>query len=379
MGDALAEFRQQIVDDIDRYRGAEITALNTDPWVAISLLQKSIRRGHASTAQRAARTHIDLRGSAIFRRFMVIASEDIGAGSPAIVAMSVAASTGTAYRRQCGGDLPVALSLARLMASAPKSRSAENLICGALHHPACDQARRTISGSPLPVNLARVMDSTLPLPHRALAAWCASGMPRTWGSSGRDFSLPALLDTYRKLGAPEELIVATDIAAARTREPITLMVPLVWLAVQGGRGSTVSDSPTPPSLVVDGVPMYALDKHTRLGREAIGRFAKTNDAVRACLERHVPQARRRDTALMAAFYADAAPLARKLGWAGAAELEALVTEADLFRSGVPPEGIEPILAAFRANLDSLNEVRREVFLKARSTQLELRLSSEVSA
>jgi Transposase IS66 family len=87
MSDAPAEFRQQIVDDIDRYRDTEIAALNADPWVAISLLQKSIRRGDALTAQRAARTHSDLRGSAIFRRFMVIAFEDIGAASPAIVAM----------------------------------------------------------------------------------------------------------------------------------------------------------------------------------------------------------------------------------------------------------------------------------------------------
>src|SRR5262249_23034138 len=156
-----------------------------------------------------------------------------------------------------------------------------------------------------------------------------------------------------------------SLAAARTREPITLMLPLLWLAVQEGQGQAVSDGPIPPSLIVDDVPMYALDKHTRLGREAISRFAKKNDAVRACLERCVPQARRRDAALMAAFYADAAPLAKKLEWAGAVALEALVTEADLVQSGVPMEGIEPVLSAFRANLDSLDEVRREVFLKAR--------------
>src|SRR5262249_5048910 len=146
---------------------------------------------------------------------------------------------------------------------------------------------------------------------------------------------------YRNLGAPEELVAATGIAVARTREPITLMVPLVWLAAQEG-GSTVIDRTIPPSLVVDDVPMYALDKHTRLGREAISRFAKKNEAVRACLERCVPQARRRDAALMAAFYGDAAPLAKKLEWAGAAALEVLVTEADLLQSGVPMEGIEPV-------------------------------------
>src|SRR5262245_59588389 len=126
MSEAFAEFRERIASDIDLHRDAEIAPLNIDPWIAISLLQKSIRRGEASTAQRAARTHIELRGSAIFRRFMVIAAEDIGVGSSDAVGMSVAASTDAGYRKQCGGDLPVALSLARLMASAPKSRSVEN-------------------------------------------------------------------------------------------------------------------------------------------------------------------------------------------------------------------------------------------------------------
>ena len=65
--------------------------------------------------------------------------------------------------------------------------------------------------------------------------------------------------------------------------------------------------------------MYALDKHTRLGREAIRRFASENDEVRETLARFVPAARRNDAAYMAAFYADAAPLATKLVWKGADE------------------------------------------------------------
>jgi hypothetical protein len=47
--------------------------------------------------------------------------------------------------------------------------------------------------------------------------------------------------------------------------------------------------------------MYALDKHTRLGREAIRRFASKNDEVRETLARYVPAARRNDAAYMAAF------------------------------------------------------------------------------
>ena len=55
--------------------------LPIDPWVASSLLKKSIRRGDADLALRAALTLFRLRRSGIWRRFMVIAFEDVGAAS----------------------------------------------------------------------------------------------------------------------------------------------------------------------------------------------------------------------------------------------------------------------------------------------------------
>jgi hypothetical protein len=119
------------------------------------------------------------------------------------------------------------------------------------------------------------------------------------------------------------------------------------------------------------VPMFALDKHTRLGREAIRRFALENEEVRDILARYVPAARRNDAAYMAAFYADAAPLAIRLSWKGADALEAFGTETDLLLSGVLPEGFAPLLAALRNNLGHLNEVRARVFAQQRSAESRL--------
>ena len=103
--------------------------------------------------------------------------------------------------------------------------------------------------------------------------------------------------------------------------------------------------------------MYALDKHTRVGREAIRNLVKYNSEIRNCLQRYVAPRQWSDAAYMAAFYADAAPLARKFVWRGADELEALGTEADLLGAGVAPEGIAPLLDLFRANVGHLNKVR----------------------
>ncbi len=178
--------------------------------------------------------------------------------------------------------------------------------------------------------------------------------------------LPALLATFRELGAPEDLVVATGIAAARTREPITVMVPLIWLAAEASEETRVCDFPVPLLASVGGVPLYALDEHTRLGREAIWRFACENDEVRTCLERFAPAGRRRRAANVAAFYVDAAPLARRLVWDQSATLEAFGIERDLLHAGVPTDGIGPLLGAMRANLGHLNELRAEVLARSQT-------------
>jgi hypothetical protein len=104
--------------------------------------------------------------------------------------------------------------------------------------------------------------------------------------------------------------------------------------------------------------MYALDKHTRIGREAIRNLAKTNPEIRECLVRYVAPPQRREACYMAAFYADAAPLAHKLVWQGGDELERLGTEADLFKVGVSPDGMEPLLRLFRESVEQLNRDSR---------------------
>jgi hypothetical protein len=78
---------------------------------------------------------------------MVIAFEDIGAASPDAVAMTVAARTG--WRKKNGGDLHIAVQLARLLAEVPKSRSAEHLMTSAQHHPSFAKASMLIGAGSL--------------------------------------------------------------------------------------------------------------------------------------------------------------------------------------------------------------------------------------
>jgi replication-associated recombination protein RarA len=141
MDDALAQTKRRLTWEHDRNRKLDIDPLVADQWVVSSLLQKSIRRGETETAQRAAFTIFAQKGSAIWRRFMVIAFEDVGAASLDAAAITVTASTDPNWRKEYGGDQHIAVQLARVLAEAPKSRSAEHLITSAQHHPSLAKTR----------------------------------------------------------------------------------------------------------------------------------------------------------------------------------------------------------------------------------------------
>lgn len=365
MDDKLHNARNSIEIDLTLSEIMQISPLDANSWVLSSLLQKSIRRNETFIAGRAALTYVALKGSAIWRRLMVIAFEDVGAGSTDALAKTVAAAIDPAWRKNVGGNTRVAVHVARMLAGAPKDRSADYLICGAKDHPSLEEARRTFGSSTIEQRRNAAANPQAPLTQRAMAAWYASGIE--WDREKRvgNGNLPALLETFRHLGTPEDLVAATGIAAARTREPIVLMVPLVWLAANEEERSTIFECEVPPSPTVSDVPLYALDKHTRLGREAIGRFARENVAVRTCLERYVPERRRREAAYMAAFYADGAPVSRRLKWKQSEYLEAYGTENDLLLSGVKSGGVAPLLQIVRENLEHLNELRADVFNQTR--------------
>jgi hypothetical protein len=363
MRDALGAAKHRLAREIESNAPLPEKPIAADPWIVSSLLQKSIRRGEIEIARRAALTFFKLKGSAIWRRLTVIAFEDVGIGSPDAVTMIVAAAYDSAWRKDQGSDLTIAVHLAGLLAEVPKDRSADYL-CDARDHPMLADFWRAMENASFDSRLSYVRGQALGLPQRAVAALSALGIGSRGDISRGTGGLEALLSTFRELEVPEELVAATGIAAARTREPITAMVPLIWLAAQKSE-NRVCDCAVPHLVKVDDVPLYALDKHTRLGREAIWRFACENDSVQACLARFVPASQRRGAAYVAAFYVDAAPIARRLIWDQSEALEAFGIERDLLHAGVPAEGIERLLEAMRANHEHLNELRAQVLAAAR--------------
>jgi hypothetical protein len=334
-----------------------VRPLPTDAWATSSLLQKAIRRGDADLAERAAITLYRLRGKGIWRRFMVIAFEDVGIGSLEAIIKTTTACTDPNERASIGGDERAVCFLARLLAEAPKDRSPDHLMGAAWSYPKLEEARCMVGERPLAKRLSLVADTSLPLPVRAIAAWYSSGLE--WGHESRvgRGDLPGLMTTFRLLGVPPDLVVATRHTPKRTREPITIMAPLLWLAASAAGDHRIVDCPVPPVTMIGDIPSYVFDKHTSAGKAAIHRFAHENHAVRGVLTAYVPERRAKEAACMAAFHVDAAPVSRRFEWDGSVELERLGVEADMLKVGVPREGIAPLLNVVRDNLDHLNAIR----------------------
>jgi hypothetical protein len=168
--------------------------------------------------------------------------------------------------------------------------------------------------------------------------------------------------SYAELGVPEALLEAVATTIRRTREPPALFLPLLWLTAAGSETKLARSSP-PPSSQIDGVPLYALDKHTRLGRQAIGRFAKESTPIAQFLAEH-DRSRNAAALGMAVFYAEGALIWPALQWRGSAELAAAGVAADFHKVHVAAGVGEALIRLVRAHIADLDAIRSQLLRRA---------------
>ncbi len=337
-----------------------VEPLPCDRWLAASALQKAIRRGDALTAGRAVRTLYQYDPRSAWRRLLVIAYEDIGVG--ALDAVVTTTARGAKARREAGGDEAAALQTSQMLATAAKDRSADLMFAIVLHHPALKSARSRLRSVSVDRRLEWVADPTLSCCERALAAWHSSGVEERGEPRVGPGDLAGLMRTYAVLGVPEPLLEVVRLALKKTRAPFVLMLPLLWLEAAEGEIELV-DSLLPPSGLINGVPLCAIDKHTRLGRQAIGRFARENAEIAQFLKKHARGSR--DAALgMAVFYADGALTRPTLQWRQSAEFTAAGVAADFHKVKVGASvGVE-LVELVTAHIADLDAIRLQMLSRA---------------
>lgn len=290
----------------------EIAPLKVSPWVAMSLLQKSIRRGHVHLALQAATTLLKISPDRLWRRLGVIAFEDIGLGDLCIGKLtSVLWSKKT--RTQLGGDWSVASYMISRMALAPKCRATDDLLMVALRHPKFLSARfeyAFLSSE----ELVGIVSGNFSLIERTIALLYLLGA-EDGGLIKRPRHHEGARDALLRIGCSPEF---GDLALDTFKKSRVPLAPLVGLLSQEFSGSSspkiFADDRFPPEVVIKDVPGWAFDMFTREGKIIFGQFLSGASTSAKWLRTHVPQNVRMDVLGNLIFFLEGGCLRNRLQW-----------------------------------------------------------------
>jgi hypothetical protein len=324
-------------------------------WLAMSLLQKAIRRCEPQMALRAAATLLRDSPDRLWRRCGITTFEDIGVADLDVVSEVIAALAGKTCRARIGGEWPVARAIITRMASATKCRAADDLLTAAELHPSLQMARRRLWQMPTP-ELLQLAFGASPLPERAIALWYVLGTnPRTSTNMLDRRGEPQLaFDAMRQAGVSATVVATASEAFRKLRDPLCAAILLLH-PLRGQETATTKDDPFPPETMIGGVPSWAYDVHTREGRAALQSFLRGTSETARWVCAHVPSESRIKFLGSVVFRIEGGLVRSRLRWPTGDGLRELVDQGCGGRQGFASE----VLGLMRGDLPLLNEVRAD--------------------
>ena len=294
----LQHYRDQLAEGV-LARGSDLPSFNplrVNPWLAMSAMQKSIRRGREELALRAAATLLSGSPNRLWRRIGITAYEDIGVADFEAVALATAALKGKAWRAEIGGEWAVASYVVRRLCSTIKCRAADDLLYVCELHRAFEQARLDLTFKPIPELIDRIAGRGA-LPERALALWFAVGTDRCQSEflRQRKGDPYAVLDVLCERDFPDTVV---EVCREGLRKSNEMLAPFLILLMREARRSArhVEPDDLPPEEMIGEVPGWAYDMHVREGNQAMARFLdEESDTARwiaGRIRRHRPGYRR---------------------------------------------------------------------------------------
>jgi hypothetical protein len=326
--------------------------MDASPWVAMSVLQKAIRRGREDLALSAAATLLRDAPDKLWRRIGCIAFEDVGLASLEAVGLATVALAGKRHCAALGGEWAVASCVVGEMCRAPKCRAADDLLMACELHPAYAQAR-----AQLPYlttrDLITVAIGQGSVQERALALWYALGTDRRRsGLVSRRGEPQLVFKCLCEAGWPHSIVQVAREGFRRTGE---MLCPLVALLAAEPRGSTQVDSDDlPPEEMIGDVPSWAVDLYPREGRAALARFLQTDAPAARWVRGRVRPARRVSFLGHIVFRVEGGLVVNRMRWPLADELR---RQVDVECSGPERPDATDILDLTRDDIPLLNEAR----------------------
>ena len=335
--------------------------LDVSPWLAMSILQKAIRRGLEDPALKAAMTLLRDAPEKLWRRIGCIAYEDIGVASLDAVGLATVALAGKRHRSALGGEWAIASYLVAEMCRAPKCWAADDLLMACELHPAYAQAR-----SELPYlttrDLITIATGQASVHERALALWYALGTDRARSTLASRRGEPrAVFDHLGEAGWPHSIV---EVAREGFRRTGIMLCPLVaLLSCEQRQAIQLESDELPPGEMIGDVPSWALDVYTREGRAAFAGLLETDAPAVRWIQRNARQARRVSFIGHIIFRVEGGLVANRMQWPLAEELR---RQVDVECSGRGCPDATEILELVRDDIPRLTEARAAVMGAARN-------------
>jgi hypothetical protein len=335
--------------------------MDASPWVAMSAIQKAIRRGRDDLALSAAATLLRDAPDKLWRRVGCVAFEDVGLAGLQAVGLATASLGGKQARATRGGEWAVASCVASELCRAPKCRAADDLLMACELHPAYADARARLPRLTTR-QLIEIATGQGSIQERALALWYALGTDRDRSTLARRRGEPALVfDQLCEAGWPHTIV---EVAREGFRRTSTVLCPLVaLLACERRQAAQIENDDLPAEDVIEDVPGWSLDVYTREGRAAFARLLETDAPGARWVKRNVRQARRVSFLGHIVFRVEGGLVANRLRWPLAEELR---RQVDVECSGPECPDATEILELMRDDIPRLNEARAAVMGSARN-------------
>jgi len=285
----------------------------------------------------------------------MIAVEDIGIADIGLVQEVSRIATDKALRAVLSSDADLIDDLCTKMAASIKDRSADYLYSAATNLGLEEQAK--LKSGPVAEQMTIASSPEEPISRKAMAALIACTSVRGTNAILRADRVEELLE---KVGDMPDALRNAVLSLSRMRaHPFCILLPLIWLgwSVERASSEVVADQ-MPASEFYEGIPLYTFDKHTAAGKQAIAKLAHHCLPIRNLLSKQAHRDCWAEVIGVAAFYADAAPVAHRLAWPTGSRLAETGFMADMVAAGCRPDGAVAVLNCVISNLADLNQFRR---------------------
>jgi hypothetical protein len=326
--------------------------MDASSWLAMSVLQKAVRRGREDLALNAAATLLRDAPDKLWRRIGCVAFEDVGIASLNAVGLATVALAGKQVRTALGAEWAVASCIVSELCRVPKCRAADDLLMACELHPAHVEARVE-----LPYRTTRdliaVATGQGSVQKRALALWFALGTDRRRSTLvGRRGEPRLVFDYLCEAGWPHSIVEVAREGFRRTGEMLCPLVAL--LSSEQAEATRIESDALPPEVMIGNVPSWALDIYSREGRAAFARFLDTDAPAARWVRGSIRPARRMAFLGHIVFRVEGGLVANRMRWLLADELR---RQTDVECSGPDCPDATEILDLIRADLPLLNKAR----------------------